>query len=461
VTQTKQEAKQEINHDKIYLNARVLLADIEWFSTVVDTRMKLTLNKECEYDSIYEMFPPLIEDNKSPYADLVKHYNLCFEERIILLLALVPHIAPQLLDIFFIRNNFTDRGYTEFGGLKGSSHAGFLPTIETAYFILAGNDLAKRFYLSKYFRSEHFFYLHNILSLDHTHSNEPEASGLLTITEEFVDYFSACEARKPMFSHDFPARRITTPLDWEDLVVEDSTRLQLDEVKAWLVHGETLMKEWGMAKKLKPGFKILFHGPPGTGKTLTACLFGKWVGTDVYRIDLSTVVSKYIGETAKNLEKVFKKAEHKKWVLFFDEADALLGKRTSISDAHDKYANQEVSYLLQRLEDYAGLVILATNQKSNMDDAFNRRLQAVIYFPIPKPKERLMLWQNTFSPKSEFENGLDLRYLADKYKIAGGSIMNIVRYSSLMALNRRENIIRKFDVLEGIKRELEKEGKTV
>lgn len=455
------QTKQETNQDRIYLNARVLLTDVEWFSTVVDTRMKLSLNKECRYDSIYNISPPLIEDNKSPYAGLVLHYNLSFEERIILLLALVPHIAPQLLDMFFVRNNFTDRGYTEFGGLKGSSHAGFLPTIETAYFILAGNDLAKRFYLHRYFRAEHFFYLHNILSLEHTHSNEPEASGLLTITEEFVDYFSTCEARKPMFSHEFPARRITTSLDWEDLVVEDSTRLQLEEVKAWLIHGETLMEEWGMARKLKPGFKILFHGPPGTGKTMTACLFGKWSGTDVYRVDLSTIVSKYIGETAKNLEKVFKKAENRRWVLFFDEADALLGKRTSISDAHDKYANQEVSYLLQRLEDYAGLVILATNQKSNMDDAFNRRLQAVIYFPVPKSKERYILWQKAFSPKSEFEDDLDLKYIADKFKIAGGSIMNVVRYSSLMALSRGENIIRMFDVMEGIKRELEKDGKTV
>ena len=452
---------QDTDQDRIYSNAKALLADFEWFQSVIDTRMKLSFQKECEYDSIYRISPPCIEKDKSPYAGFVAHYNLNFEERIIILLALTPHVAPQLLDAFFVKNDFTDRGFTEFGGLKGSSHAGFLPTIETAFFILAGNDLAKRFYIQRYFRSDHFFYAHNILSFDHIHSNEPEASCLLNISDDFVDYFTTCQARRPMFSHDFPARRVTTPLNWEDLVVEDFTRFQLEEVKAWLIHGETLMNDWGMAKKLKPGFKILFHGPPGTGKTLTACLFGKWAGTDVYRIDLSSVVSKYIGETAKNLEKVFKKAEHKNWVLFFDEADALLGKRTSISDAHDKYANQEVSYLLQRLEDYGGLVILATNQKGNMDEAFNRRLQAVITFPMPKPKERRILWQNAFSDKSEFEDGLDLKKIADKFTISGGSIMNVVRYSSLMALNRGENIIRYTDILEGIKRELDKDGKTV
>ena len=451
----------EKHSDPIYANAKALLADFEWFSAVVDVRIKLSFCQECEYESIYQIPPPSIEGDGSPYANFLTYYNLNFEERVIILLALIPHTAPQLLDVFFVKNDFTDRGFTEFGGLKGASHAGFLPTIETAYFVLAGNDLAKRFYIQKYFRSEHFFYAHNILTLDHEYTNEPEASGLLKLSDDFIDYFSTSQVRSPVFSHDFPARRVTTPLDWEDLVLDDFTLNQLEEVKAWLIHGHTLMNDWGMARKLKPGFKILFHGPPGTGKTLTACLFGKFSGTDVYRIDLSSVVSKYIGETAKNLEKVFKRAEHKNWVLFFDEADALLGKRTSISDAHDKYANQEVSYLLQRLEEYAGLVILATNQKGNMDEAFNRRLQSVISFPMPKPKERLKLWQNAFSSQSQFEEGVDLKKIADKFKLSGGSIMNIVRYSSLMALNRDENIIRYNDILEGIKRELEKDGRTV
>ena len=131
-----------------------------------------------------------------------------------------------------------------------------------------------------------------------------------------------------------------------------------------------------MRKRVKPGYRALFHGPPGTGKTLTATLLGKHTGRPVFRIDLSRVVSKYIGETEKNLSRLFDKAEHKDWILFFDEADALFGKRTEIRDAHDKYANQEVAYLLQRIESYAGLVILATNQRGNIDEAFLRRFQA-------------------------------------------------------------------------------------
>ncbi len=456
---TKTEQKKPVN--KTFLNAKALHSDLEWFSRIVDTRMKLAFQQKCDIKTIYDIPVPPLVDDRSMYGDFVNYYQLTFEERIVLLLALTPHVAPQLLDVFYTKNTFTDRGFTEFGGMTGSFHGGFLPTVETALFIIAGNDLGKRFSLNPIFRPEHFYCRHNILNIEQQNSNEPEGSGLLKITDEYIDYFTTCEYRKPRFSTHFPAKYITTPLDWEDLVVDDFTQQQLDEVKAWLVHQKTLMIDWGMAKKLKPGYKILFHGPPGTGKTMTACLFGKWAKTDVYRIDLSTVVSKYIGETAKNLEKVFTKAENKNWVLFFDEADALLGKRTSISDAHDKYANQEISYLLQRLEDYQGLIILATNQKSNLDEAFSRRLQSVISFPMPKPKERLQLWRKSFSDKSKLEDKLDLNHIAEKYKIAGGSIINVVRHSSLMALNRGENIIRHYDIIEGIKRELEKDGKTV
>jgi SpoVK/Ycf46/Vps4 family AAA+-type ATPase len=138
-------------------------------------------------------------------------------------------------------------------------------------------------------------------------------------------------------------------------------------------------------KQTEQGYRALFHGPPGTGKTLTAALVGKEFDIPVYRIDLSMVVSKYIGETEKNLELLFDRAEKKGWILFFDEADALFGKRTDVKDAHDRFTNQEVSYLLQRIEDYNGLVILATNMKSNIDEAFIRRLHLVIHFPLPSP----------------------------------------------------------------------------
>ena len=306
-----------------------------------------------------------------------------------------------------------------------------------------------------------FLARHNIVYLSPSLAHEPLFSGQLLINDEYVDFFTSGKLRKPVFSMDFPAKMITTTLHWDDLVLDAYTMQHLTEIKIWLEHGSKLMNDWEMKRMLKPGYKALFHGPPGTGKTLTAGLFGKLANTDVYRVDLSMVISKYIGETEKNLEKVFAKAENKNWILFFDEADALFGKRTSISDAHDKYANQEIAYLLQRLEDYNGLVILSSNMRSNVDEAFGRRLQAIINFPIPKFVERLRLWQQTFSRHTALSDDVKLEWIAEKFELAGGSIINIVQYASLMALHRNENIIRYHDILEGIKKEYRKDGKTI
>jgi SpoVK/Ycf46/Vps4 family AAA+-type ATPase len=236
---------------------------------------------------------------------------------------------------------------------------------------------------------------------------------------------------------------------------------QVQELITWIKHEKTLMADWGLGRILKPGYKCLFHGPSGTGKTLTASLIGNQVGKDVYRIDLSSVVSKYIGETEKNLEKIFEKASYMDCILFFDEADALFGKRTSISDAHDRYANQEVSYLLQRVEEFPGLVILASNFKSNMDDAFLRRFQSIIHFPMPEAPERQRLWEQSFSKKSKPEKDVDFAEIAKKYKLAGGSIINVVRYASLMAASRKSTEIKNSDIIKGIRREFQKEGKTI
>lgn len=450
-----------VNADAYHLNAIDLVKEIEWFEKVLDTRLKLYFGEECSYNHIYEIAVPEDKGQTSVFKEFIRFYNLSFNERLILMMALLPHINPQLLDIFFTRNKASERGYTEFGGLKGTAHSGFLPTGETVLFLLSGNDLGKRFKMQQFFDAEHLFRTHNILWLTSSPAHEPIYSGQLLINDEYVDFFTGGKLRMPMFSMDFPAKKISTTLAWEDLVLDKHTMQQLNEIKIWLTHGSKLMNEWEMKKRLKPGYKALFYGAPGTGKTLTAGLFGKLANVDVYRVDLSMVISKYIGETEKNLEKVFAKAEHKNWILFFDEADALFGKRTSISDAHDKYANQEIAYLLQRLEDYNGLVILSSNMRGNVDEAFGRRIQSIIHFPVPKYAERLHLWQQSYSTHTRFANDVDMELIAEKFELAGGSIINVAQYSSLMALNRNENIIRCTDIIDGIKKEYQKEGKTI
>jgi len=473
-------------------NATTLLGEVNWFVKVVNKRLAdhfgdegaavetpdtsektadsfvladdkskgaMSVNSTDEADRLE---PPDVSADRSVYAEFVKYYQLNTDERILLMLALMPHLQPHLLDVFFSANKKLGRGHTEFGGIKGSRHGGFIPTIETALFILSANDLSRRFRLHKLFEPDHVFLAHGIMVLDQGNAaGEPFYSSTISIADEYVDYFTTGNLRKPQFSMEFPAKRLSTQMAWADLVVDDFARQQLDELRIWLEHSPRLFNEWGMGKKLKPGYKALFHGPPGTGKTLTAALLGELYQLDVYRVDLSMVISKYIGETEKNLEKVFKKAENKNWILFFDEADALFGKRTGITDAHDKYANQEIAYLLQRLEDYPGLVILASNMRSNVDEAFTRRLQAIIHFQKPQARERFRLWNNAFSTACIKPSQPELESIAQQYELSGGSIMNAVQYASLQALSRNDNRVTAEDVIKGIKNEYRKEGKTL
>jgi SpoVK/Ycf46/Vps4 family AAA+-type ATPase len=222
-----------------------------------------------------------------------------------------------------------------------------------------------------------------------------------------------------------------------------------------------LMTEWGLENKIKPGYRTLFYGPPGTGKTLTATLLGKSTNREVYRVDLSMIVSKYIGETEKNLSKIFDVAQHKDWILFFDEADALFGKRTTASSSNDRHANQQTGYLLQRIEDFPGVIILASNLKENMDEAFSRRFQSMIHFTMPSPEERMLLWEKAFSGTCTLETDIDIEKIAEQYELSGGAIINVLRYCALTAIQKKGTVVSKNDLLEGIRREFKKENRTL
>ncbi len=445
-------------------NAEELTVQMQWLARIIDTRMLLYWKQPSEFENIMAVPIPAVVNESSLFSRIVEHYHMDFAERVILLMALAPHVLPHLLDVFFRKNADYDRSFTEFGGVKGQNHNGFIPTGETVAFVLAPNDLYQRFALFNVFDEDHFFHKFNILKLENTQAGEPLLSGVLRISAEYLALFTSGAAHRPDYSINFPAKRITTTLDWSDLVLEEDTMGEIQEIQDWITYGDTLLNDWAMRNKIKPGFRALFYGPPGTGKTLTASLLGKTTGLDVYRIDLSMVVSKYIGETEKNLANIFDQAENKRWILFFDEADALFGKRTQTSSSNDRYANQEVSYLLQRVEDFPGVVILATNLKANMDEAFSRRFQTMIHFPMPGPVQRKMLWQRAFSDKTICEPKLEQKFddVAAKYELSGGAIINVIRYSSLMALRRGDNnVILYEDVMTGIRKEYRKDGKTV
>ena len=221
---------------------------------------------------------------------------------------------------------------------------------------------------------------------------------------------------------------ITTDKRWADIVLDPATRRQIDELRDFLkAHMNT-----GMTAGKSTGSKsVLFHGSGGTGKSLAAALLGKEAGKNVYRVDLSTIISKYIGETEKNLNTIFKNAEKAGDILFFDEADALFGKRSEVKDAHDRYANIEISYLLQKIEAYPGLVIVATNMKSNIDKAFIRRFNTVIHFPIPAATDRKKIWELGLTGTALERESPELLTLAEHYELSPGAIIKLIERAQL------------------------------
>ena len=435
--------------------------EIDWCRQIIDLRFEQYFCSEDDERKTLDVLlcPPPELDTHSPYGEIVTRMQLGFDERLVLTLALLPHLCPQALDSFFLNNKLLGRPYTEFGGWHGKSHSGFLPTCETALFLIAGDDLTRRLQVMRIFDTDHRLVTERILQLEYGEPGEPRNSAALRISSEYLEYITTGVQNKPDYSMHFPAKRITSRLEWEDLVLTDTTRREIDQLIAWIGHSEEILDGFGLRKNLKRGYRVLFYGPPGTGKTLTATLIGKKMGMDVYRVDLSQVISKYIGETEKNLSNIFDQAESRNWILFFDEADSLFGARTQTSNSNDRAANQEISYLLQRVEDFPGIVILASNLKSNIDEAFSRRFQSTVYFPMPEPEERLTLWKNIFE-KTDVENREEnFEYFAEKYELAGGALTNVARYAAISALLDNRKKINKQDLQEGLSKELQKEGK--
>ena len=432
--------------------------ELRWLTDVIVARMKMYFNQECQVSDIHQILPTPINDPDSPYAHFLETHNMNFEDRILLMLAWIPYLKPQLFDCFQVKNSDTGLRFSEFGCIENDKDGSIHPTLATALFILSGDDINSRIELAAYFTRHPFFATSLFFHKDE--SGGPSFSNwIISVSQEYLDRLIFNRTFIPDNFSTFPATHISTSRTWDELVLDKTTMQQIEEIKIWVKYGNEIREKWKLDDKLKPGYRALFYGPSGCGKTFTASLLGKATGKEVYCIDLSMVVSKYIGETEKNLSKVFEIAEDKDWILFFDEADALFGKRTGLKDAHDRYANQEVAYLLQRIENYRGLVILSTNLKSNLDDAFARRFQSMVRFSLPDAQQRERLWRETFSKETQFDPSVDIKTISAKYELTGGSILNVVQYCSMLSMSRDERIIRNEDILEGIRREFMKEGK--
>jgi len=231
------------------------------------------------------------------------------------------------------------------------------------------------------------------------------------------------------------ASRVRGAHAWSDLILPPATLRQIKEVNAAIRFRHQVYSSWGFDQRLVSGrgLKVLFSGSAGTGKTMTAGIIARDLGLDLYKIDLSGIVSKFIGETEKNLDRIFRASQSGNAILFFDEADALFGKRSEVKDAHDRYANIEVAYLLQKMEDHDGVVILATNLSKNMDDAFSRRMHYVVEFPLPNAVHRERLWRGMFPPQAPLAPDVDFKFLSEQFPLPGGDIRNIVLSAAFLA----------------------------
>ena len=436
-------------------NADILINEWKWLAQKIDQRLNYFIDNS-EQNSVKIPFPNL-EENNSNYAVFIKNNCKNKIERFIIIAVLASYFKPEIYDPFFIKNKSLGKPFTQFGGNRSEKKdSAFQPTLRTLAFILYGSDIKNYFSFQFYFEDDHYFKSKNIIILKQEDNSFLNAT--LSLGDEFIQQVTTGKDFKPNYSSSFPANIIKTELTWDDLVLENYLLDEIEIINTWLNNKKNISENKLLSKKINNGYKCLFFGPPGTGKTLSAILLGQKNKLEVYRVDLSQVVSKYIGETEKNLGSIFDIAENKNWILFFDEAESLFSKRTAVSDSKDKFANQETAYLLQRVEEYKGLIILATNLKPNIDLAFSRRLQSVIHYPIPNATQRKRLWRNALNGVAEITEK-EIDKIAKEYKISGGSIKNVIQYSWLKSKSKNSDITYE-NIMIGIRRELNKDGKS-
>jgi MoxR-like ATPase len=256
------------------------------------------------------------------------------------------------------------------------------------------------------------------------------------------------------------AQKVECVSTWNDLVLPPQSLQQVREICAEQRHRHLVYSTWGFDRRLAlcRGMVVLFHGQSGTGKTMASSVLARELGLDHYKFDLSMVVSKYIGETEKQLSRIFREAHASNAILFFDEADALFGKRSEVKDAHDRYANIEVAYLLQKIEEHEGIVILATNFRKNLDDAFTRRMQHIVEFPFPDAEHRERIWKNLIPAEAPLSSDVSFAFLARRFELAGGNIRNVVRAAAFLAADENSTM-RMEHFIRATGRELQKMGK--
>lgn len=271
-----------------------------------------------------------------------------------------------------------------------------------------------------------------------------QAMGLSRVTGTGLaaEQLHRCCYQQVVHKLDALASRVRPGHDWDDLILPEEQKRLIRQACAHVRHQHRVYSQWGFDKKVSygRGLSVLFAGVPGTGKTLCAQIMAKELNMEMYKINISQIVSKYIGETEKNLQAVFREARHSSCILFFDECDALFGKRSEVKDSHDRNANVETAYLLQQIEEYDGVCVLATNLLQNIDEAFLRRITFVVHFPFPDAETRQRIYRGLMPAGAPLDDNIDWAFLAEKFRLSGGYIKNIVMAAAFLAAQQGQPI---------------------
>jgi len=451
----KNSANTEVGMDSEKTNT-LLLSEFYWIEALI----KFRINELCQAQE-QEAYPepPEIQKGVHVYFDYLIDAKVDLVERIALSLVLIANTFPKFLDYFYTNNQVISQPFREFGIRFEGDSKKMITSWQTVFFLYLGTSLGRQLSLVQYIHLDHWLYKENLLIFPKEKKGNPFLTALQLNTDKLYAWLYPKNFRN-LADQSFAAHEISATLNWSDLFISKETEKGLVQLRLWLKHGAALRKDPKFSKFITPGVRVLFYGPSGTGKTLTASLLGKEFELPVYRVDLSQMVSKWVGETEKNLARIFDMAEQRQWILFFDEADALFSKRATVTSANDRRSNQEISYLLQRIENFDGVIIMATNLKDAIDDAFIRRFQSMIHFPIPNKTIRAGLWRHLLEDTFPKSNDVDLEQIAEDYELTGGSMKNIFR-ALLLELYDKEpskQVITKSALVGVIQNELSKSG---
>ncbi|XOV66369.1 MAG: ATP-binding protein [Fluviicola sp.] len=453
MVKTTETPKKEVTQELMHLSLHM---EFSWIAALIRFR----INELCgiEQENSLPDLPPL-QHGVHPYFDELILNEVSVVERIALSVAFAAHTVPYYLDGLYTKNKDSDRIFSEFGILEGEGDFKMKPTWQTVFFLSHGSNTQAQFQMTEFMHGDHRLYKSKLFVMPMEKVTNPFLIPLELNRDALFKWIYQSRVRN-LADEYFPAHEITSNLDWNDLVIGEETERGLNQLRMWLRHGEKLMQHEKLSKYVNKGIRVLFYGPSGTGKTLTASLLGKEFDLPVYRVDLSQMVSKWIGETEKNLARVFDMAEKQGWILFFDEAESLFSSRGEVNNANDRRANQEVSYLLQRVENFDGTIIMATNLRDNMDEAFVRRFQLMIHFPVPDVETRARLWENLLVDTFPMAEDISFSKLAEEFEITGGTMKNAFRTVMLEVCDMplEEQQITKADLYRAVRYECSKDG---